>query len=550
MESILQAGFCCQEIQPPLGLNIPGYYHARPAEGTADPLRMRAAAFACGDEKAVIFNVESIGIRAAAFEIIKKHIAKSCDISEDAIYINCVHSHTSFRILPVTEVEDLLDMFMLRLYMQFADVAKLAFQDLKPATILTASGEAKDIAFVRRYRMADGTVRTNPPVRDPNIVAPVDTPDEQVRMVRILREGAKEICMLHFGTHADTVGGHYFCPDWPGYLVQQFNAALENKVETILNVHLVRRNATVYSEAGHEEAMAQFSLVERGDLPKVEPKGNPILATSSLHEVMVGNDKVQATFDAATGRLTALAFDGRNIIADGQGFLYDNHRWIENDRFGNTSNGLEAEGTIEVTEKDGNTIIKTRRGGSLCDTEINYIIYPQGIVDVEATFVPKSGNLRRAGLVCMVDSSLHNVDYYAYGPWENYCDRKDGAIVGRYSTTVAEMPERYVKPQMTGGREGLRQLTLSDDKGFGITIETQGTVAFSAIPYTDADLMNAQHFWEMQARPYTVLHLDAWTRGVGNASCGHDVDTLPEYRVPNQKMTYTLRICKRSMSFR
>jgi hypothetical protein len=31
---------------------------------------------------------------------------------------------------------------------------------------------------------------------------------------------------------------------------------------------------------------------------------------------------------------------------------------------------------------------------------------------------------------------------------------------------------------------------------------------------------------------------------VGNASCGHDVDTLPEYRVPNKKMTYTLRISK------
>ena len=233
MENILQAGFCCQEIQPPLGLNIPGYYHARPAEGTADPLRMRAAAFACGDEKAVIFNVESIGIRTAAFDIIKKHIAKSCDISEDAIYINCVHSHTSFRILPVTEVEDLLDLFMLRLYMQFADVAKLAFQDLKPAKILTASGEAKNIAFVRRYRMADGTVRTNPPVSDPSIVGPVDTPDEQLRMIRIQREGAKEICMLHFGTHADTVGGRYFCPDWPGYLVDQVNAALEGKVEAM-----------------------------------------------------------------------------------------------------------------------------------------------------------------------------------------------------------------------------------------------------------------------------------------------------------------------------
>ncbi len=320
--------------------------------------------------------------------------------------------------------------------------------------------------------------------------------------------------------------------------------AKANKEEVMLNLRLVRRAATVYSEVGHEEALAQFTLVERGNLPAVKAVGEPLLATSNLHEVMVGNDRVQATFDTETGRLTALAFDGRNIIADNQGFLYDNHRWIENDRYGNTSNGLEAQGSIEVVEENGNTIIKTRRNGSLCDTEINYIIYPQGIVDVEATFVPKSDHLRRAGLVCMVDSSLHNVDYYAYGPWENYCDRKDGVLVGRYSTTVTEMPERYVKPQMTGGREGLRQLTLRDDAGFGVTIETQGTVSFSAIPYTDADLMNAQHYWDMQARPYTVLHLDAWTRGVGNASCGHDVDTLPEYRVPNKKMTYTLRISK------
>ena len=69
-------------------------------------------------------------------------------------------------------------------------------------------------------------------------------------------------------------------------------AALKNAkkegVETMLNLHLVRRAATTYSEAGHEEALAQFTLVERGKLPVVEAKGEPILATSSLHEVMVG----------------------------------------------------------------------------------------------------------------------------------------------------------------------------------------------------------------------------------------------------------------------
>lgn len=316
--------------------------------------------------------------------------------------------------------------------------------------------------------------------------------------------------------------------------------AKEKGIETMLNLKVAHRTAQSYCEAGHLVAQKQFELSQRAALPALTAKGAPLGQTMALHEVRIFNDKVCAAFDAHTGQLTTLAFDGRNVIADGQGFLYDNHRYIENDRFGNTSNGLEEKGTCEVTESEGRTVVRTTRKGSLCDTEINYTIYPQGVVDVEAKFVPKANNLRRAGLVCAIDSTLKNVDYYAYGPWENYCDRKNGVLVGRYSTTVAEMPEQYVKPQTTGGREGLRELVLSDNKGFGIKIQTEGEVGFSALPFTDADMMNCNHFWEMKNRPYTVLHLDAWTRGLGNASCGPD--TLPIYYVPNKPMTYKLRI--------
>ena len=183
------------------------------------------------------------------------------------------------------------------------------------------------------------------------------------------------------------------------------------------------------------------------------------------------------------------------------------------------------------------------RKGSICDTEINYTIYPQGIVDVDAKFIPKNGNLRRAGLVCNIDNALSNVAYYAYGPWENTVDRKDGVVVGRYTTVATgEMADRYVKPQSSGSREGLRELVLTDANGKGVKIETEGDVSFSALPYTDEDLMRAGHYWEMTKRPYTVLHLDAWMRGIGNASCGYDVGTLPIYSVPNVEMSYKLRI--------
>ena len=335
------------------------------------------------------------------------------------------------------------------------------------------------------------------------------------------------------------------------------NKCIKKGDELLITIRLKHRDAQVYYAAGHEVALQQFTLAERAPLAAIKAKGAPLMSPSSLHETIIGNDKVQLKFDAETAQLTALAFNGKNIIADNQGFIYSNHRWIENDRQGydyqyergntgktydQTKNGLEANGSIEVVEENGNTVVKTKRKGSICDTEISYTIYPQGIVDVEATFVPKSNNLRRAGLICGLDSTLKNVNYYALGPWENTVDRKDGVVVGQYSTTVDQMADRYVKPQSSGSREGLREVTFTDGNGNGVKIETEGNVSFSALPYTDEDLMKAGHYWEMTKRPYTVVHFDAWLRGIGNASCGHDVDTLPKYRVPNEKMSYKLRI--------
>ena len=313
--------------------------------------------------------------------------------------------------------------------------------------------------------------------------------------------------------------------------------------EALLNLRVVYKKDQTFCKAGHSVAQAQFTLNERKALPAIAGKGdNKWGQTLAMHETRLFNSNMAICIDNATGQLQSLAFNGKNIVANREGFIYDNHRWIENDRFTNTDNGLTGNATVQVTEENGLTVIKTRRDGTICATEVDYILYPQGMVDIVARFNPKNGEVRRAGLVCAIDSTYDQVDYYAYGPMENYCDRKDGATIGRYHTTVDEMLVHYAKPQSTGGREGLRELILRNKQGEGVKIETEGQVAFSALRYTDADLMNCNHIWELTKRPYTVLHLDAWTRGVGNASCGQDVNTLPQYRVPQQTLTYKLRI--------
>ena len=312
--------------------------------------------------------------------------------------------------------------------------------------------------------------------------------------------------------------------------------------EILLNMIVKRRNATVWSPKNHEEAMAQFVIAERGGLKEVKALGSQLDVAEGAEEVVIKNENIKATFDARTGRMTTLLMKGKNVIADGQGFVYDNHRWIENDRFGQTDAKLDEKGTCTVSNEGDCVVVKTFRGSSLCPTTITYKFYSQGVVDMDVQFDPQTEDLRRAGLVCMMDSTLKRVDYYAYGPWENYNDRKDGCLVGRYTTEVDSMTVEYVKPQSMGNREGLRELVLADAQGKGVKIETEGNVSFSTLRYTDADFMNTNHMWELKKRPYIVMHLDAVMRGVGNASCGQNVDTLVKYRVPKKPLSYKLRL--------
>ncbi len=318
--------------------------------------------------------------------------------------------------------------------------------------------------------------------------------------------------------------------------------ALRQGHEVQLNLFVVLAEATDWAPAGHVVAQRQFQLADRAPLAAAATSGQAATVERTADSICVTGRGYSATFDARTGDMTALTLGGRRILAPGGSFVYTNHRWIENDRYGNTANGLDSTARVEVVTTGGAVTVSVERGGQLCSTAVAYTFATDGTVGVDARFDPHSDQLRRAALACRVDSALSRVDYYGLGPWESHVDRKDGCLVGRYATTVEGMFEEYVKPQSMGNREGLRSLRLTDKDGRGVQIDTEGDVSFSVLPWTDEDLMNGQLLWEMMPRAYIVLQLNAYLRGVGNASCGQDVDTLPKYCVPNRPMHYKLRL--------
>ena len=170
-----------------------------------------------------------------------------------------------------------------------------------------------------------------------------------------------------------------------------------------------------------------------------------------------------------------------------------------------------------------------------------YTIYPSGVFDFEADYTTKTTNLRRVGMKMAFPANFEKVEYYARGPWENYCDRKTGSFLGRYTTTVSEMFEHYPKPQSMGNREDMREILLTNAEGLGVKIESEGEVAFSLLHYTDVELKNASHTWELSEGGNVYAHFDALQRGLGNGSCGQGTGTLAQYQLPSSG-TYSYKL--------
>ena len=222
----LQAGFARVDITPMLGISLHGYYNVRLADGVLDPLQINALALSCQDQKTVLISIDHCGIGRPVADAYRKHISDMTGLPMEAIYIAATHTHTGPYIFHDSE-DPLIQEYYQTVRRKIADAACLALADMKAAKMGYGVGNAPGIAFMRRYRMKDGSVRTNPGVNNPDIVAPIGQVDERVNVLRFDREN-DSLVLVNFGNHPDVVGGCKISADWPGFLRNTVEKTLDN----------------------------------------------------------------------------------------------------------------------------------------------------------------------------------------------------------------------------------------------------------------------------------------------------------------------------------
>ncbi len=324
-----------------------------------------------------------------------------------------------------------------------------------------------------------------------------------------------------------------------------YNVELNQEKESFINLQLRLKEANHWAEKDYAMAHWQFAINEiENRLKEVKESKEAFLVQEDNNQLTLENKGFKISFDKQNGEILYWKYDGFEVISDRKGSPhYNNNRWIENDKHGDSISGeLASTCEIKLNKERTKAEIKITTKGEKCPYTIEYTVYSNNIVDMKVTMNPIVEGLRRLGLGMIFSKDFEEIDYYAKGPWENYNDRQEASFVGRYSTTVSDMLTPYAHPQSCGNRQEMREIFLYK-KGStkGLKIEANQPIAFSMLHFDDKDFNKEKlHPWELEAREEVYAHFDFVQRGLGNGSCGPQ--TIEKYQVPSSgTYSFTLR---------
>jgi len=313
--------------------------------------------------------------------------------------------------------------------------------------------------------------------------------------------------------------------------------------EEVLTVRARLKWDTPWAKAGHEIGWGQG--VRKGQ------SGSGIIGGSKRPEGMT----IQPSFDGA-GNLWGLRGAGSPLEEPLTGALIPSF-WrpqTDNDRnFHNFFPVLERilpsipykkgwesakeTGHLVELEADGQVvgwITEKKLKGFREPVKITYKKETDGSLLVNMLAIP-TREIQRAGFTLSLDGAYEHVRYYGRGPWENYADRKQGALLGLYESKAGDLGHNYMRPQENGLRTEVRWFELVNESGRGLRFEmVDEPLSFSVWPYGPDELEKATHIHKLEPSGQWTVNIDGKHCGVGGDFPGI-ANLHPPYKLTGDK---------------
>ena len=165
----------------------------------------------------------------------------------------------------------------------------------------------------------------------------------------------------------------------------------------------------------------------------------------------------------------------------------------------------------------------------ILDVTITWKIEAAGKIDADiaVTKDDEFPDLPRFGVRMFLDKKLSAARYFGMGPQESYCDKHQAASHGLYHANVDDLHEDYIRPQENGSHYDCEYVELNNSR-YGIVVSAENAFSFNASYYTQEELEEKTHNYELIESDSIVFCVDYALNGIGSNSCGPVV--LEQYR--------------------
>jgi beta-galactosidase len=316
--------------------------------------------------------------------------------------------------------------------------------------------------------------------------------------------------------------------------------------EICLNIYAKLKTATLWAEEGFCIAREQF-VIKSYMWTKVLPVVKQVIVTESPSQIELKTEKMSFILDRENGSLVSWKVNLQELLKgklepyfwktpnDNQkhsGYVEELGKWKK------AAKNRVVKNVIIVRQDN---IVSVKFDMNLPTIGANYILNYQlngkGELQVEATYTPLCDTIPlipKFGMRVRIPENFSTIDWYGRGPYENYPDRKTGSLIGLYNSSLKNFITNYPAPQDNANRCDVRWFSLSTQNNNTIKITGLQPLNFRAWPYTEDDLENTRHDYQLPKRDFINLNIDLNIHGVG----GDDTwgaKTMEKYTNPGNK---------------
>ena len=222
------------DITPPLGTQLAGYFTRRVSDGIISNLMAKAVVLGEGDARCVLITCDLITMTAAIAKQTRAIISEATGIKPERVMLCATHTHTGPEVrVPTKGVTQANEEYLAGLPQRIADAAIKASHQQRPAYLCISTEQEQGLAFNRRFRMSDSTEQFGPNAREgiscEGFAGPTD-PIFGGLVFKETLEGKPFLVICNYSVHIDVTGGTKISADFPAVMQKTLRAVYGNEL--------------------------------------------------------------------------------------------------------------------------------------------------------------------------------------------------------------------------------------------------------------------------------------------------------------------------------